>query len=89
MGWVTQDGLTSQLGNVPGLMSTTWSYEPAPPTLVYLSALSDPDVDVAARFAGLGCAWTCGAAARTPTRERALRKREKRIFERYEIDTVV
>ena len=59
---MTQNGLTSQLGNVPGLMSVTASYVPVPPTLVYLSALSAPDADDggATRFAGRGCAETKG-----------------------------
>ena len=49
-GCVMQNGFASHVGNVPGMMFVTWSYEPSPPTCVYLSALSGalPELDVCA-----------------------------------------
>lgn len=82
-GWVTQDGFASHVGNVPGMMSVTSLYVPEPPTFVYLSALSAPDVDVAARLFGLSCAAHRRASASMAARE--TRAKERRMVDGNEV----
>ena len=58
-----QNGLGSHVGNVPGRMFVTWSYEPVLPTPVYLSALKGALDVIAAgtRLFGASCATAVDA----------------------------